>query len=98
MVFFHATHNRLAIMLSRKGSDEVLYLIAIACERMQGPFTWPTCDISVHDRPKNEWGEVSRRIVDNGAGFELICSDVTLITGAGEVFNDPFDGFLAEVQ
>lgn len=91
---FHATHNRLAIMLSKEGVDEVIYLIAIGCERFQGPFSWQLSDFTVNVESNEKSDEVRRRLADDTAGFELLCSDFTLVKGPPEVFENPFFGFL----
>jgi hypothetical protein len=91
---FHVSHNRMAIDVSKKGERDALYIVAVGCERISGPFCWDDADIAVITEPPNQWGEVRRRIVDKHAGFELVCSDVTIAHGPAGVPNDPFDNFL----
>ena len=93
---FHISRKRLAINLSRKDGQEALFIVGIACERISGPFRWDEADIAIITEPPNQWGEVRRRIVDKQAGFELVCSDVTIAHGPDGVPNDPFDNFLDE--
>jgi len=93
---FHVSHNRMAISLYRKGEHDAIYVIAVACERISGPFCWNQAKVIITDEPPNQWGEVRRRIVDSQAGFELLCSDVVIARGPASVPDDPFDKFLAE--
>ena len=89
---FHVTHNRMVICLFRKGEHESLYIVAVGCEHIAGPLQWDPVLITLVTEQPNSWGEVRRRIVDRQAGFELLCSDVTIVRGALGVPNDPFDG------
>ena len=91
---FHVTHNRLAIHLTRKGEREGIYIIAVGCERVAGPFSWDKANMTLITEPPNQWGEVRRRIVDKEAGFEILCSDVVIAHGPAAVPEDPFDKFL----
>ena len=93
---FHVSHNRAAISLYRKGEQEAIYVIGVACERMSGPFCWNQAMVAIVTEPPNQWGEVRRRIVDSWAGFELICSDVVIVRGPASVPDDPFDSFLGD--
>ena len=95
---FHVTHNRLAISLFRKGEHEVIYVVAVACEHISGPFSWDKANLAVITEPANQWGEVRRRVVDKQAGFELLCSDVVIVRGHGSVPDDPFDNFIGEAK
>jgi hypothetical protein len=90
---FHVTRNRMAISLYRKGEHESLYIIAEGCERISGPLKWQQAEITLATEQPNQWGEVRRRIVDSHAGFELLCSYVTIARGPAGVPKDPFDGF-----
>lgn len=95
---FHVTHNRMAIMLSRKDQSEVIYIVAVACEHISGPLSWNLADVSVITEPANQWGEVRRRVVDKQAGFELLCSDVAIVRGPPSVPEDSFENFLGDAK
>jgi hypothetical protein len=88
---FHISHKRMGIILDRKGEQEALYIVGIACERISGPFHWDQANITIITETPNQWGEVCRRIVDKQAGFELVCSDVAIARGLGSAPNDPFE-------
>lgn len=90
---FHVTHMRLALSLSRPREREVVYLTAIGCRRMAGPFSWDSADISIV-REVSQPSKKPRYIVaDRKAGFELICDDVTVVRGTAFVPTNPFHGF-----
>ena len=96
MWLFHVSHNRTAICLYRKGEQEAIYVIAVACERISGPFCWKQAEVTVITEEPNQWGELRRRIVDGQAGFELVCADVVIVRGPASVPDDPFDSFLGD--
>jgi hypothetical protein len=93
---FHVSLSRMVLNLSRKDEQEALYLVAVGCERISGPFHWEPAEVSILTEPPNQRGEVYRRILDKQAGFELLCSDVVIARGAKSVPSDPFSGFLGE--
>lgn len=93
---FHATHKRFAIMLSRPGGAEVVYIVAIGCEHIAGPFCWNDADISIMSRPSTTSKLGLECIVDKVAGFELVCSAVTLVTAPAGDYDTTFEGFLGE--
>ena len=70
----------MVLNLSRKDEQEALYLVAVGCERISGPFHWEPAEVSILTEPPNQ-REVYRRILDKQAGFELLCSDVVIARG-----------------
>ena len=96
MWLFHVTHNRIALALSRKGQFRSLYIVALGCTQISGPFSWQNANISVVTEPSDDAGGSRCRIVDGGAGFELVCSDVAIALGPSSVPPSPFDGFLRD--
>lgn len=95
---FHISRKRMAIILDREGDQEALYIVGLACEHLSGPFRWDQANITITTEPPNQWGEVRRRITDKQAGFELVCSDVTIARGPGGVPNDPFENFFGDAS
>lgn len=89
---FHVTHNRMAIQLCRDDQEDVLYMVAIGCERISGPLCWEPADIVLRSGPPDQWGEVRQHLVDSEAGFELVCSDVTIVRMPPAVPDNPFNG------
>jgi hypothetical protein len=37
---FHVSLKRMAIKLIRKGETEAIFIVAVACEHISGPFSW----------------------------------------------------------
>lgn len=95
---FHVTHNRMAIMLSRTGQQEAVYVVALGCERLSGPFSWKEANLSIVTEPPNQWEEVRRHILDKQAGFDLLCSDVAVFCGPPAVPDDPFENFAGDAK
>lgn len=93
---FHATHKRFAIMLSRPGAAEVVYIVAIGCEHIIGPFCWNDADISIMGRRSNASKRDLECIADKAAGFELVCSAVTLVRAPADDYDTTFEGFLGD--
>ena len=87
---FHVTHKRLAIALHRDGEQRVLYVVAIGCTRVAGPFSWQDSKLSIVSAGNSN----TLQLVDHGAGFELTCSSVTIAEGRPGVPSNPFEHFL----
>jgi hypothetical protein len=87
---FHVTHKRLALRLSRRDESEVLYIVAVGCESIAGPFAWEAADVSIVQSGDRA------RVVDASAGFELGCSSITLVKGPSTEFDTSFEGFMGE--
>jgi hypothetical protein len=92
---FHVSHSRLAICLQRKGDweSDALFLVAVSCQRICGPFYWDGADIAILYEAPNERGERDARIVDANAGFELLSRGGVVIT-LGPPLVTPPDYFL----
>lgn len=93
---YHATFKRLAIMIAMPGREEVLYVVAIGCRHMTGPFSWDGANVTVRDDSSGAATESAIRIVDEVAQFELVCSSVVLLRARAEDFDTSFDSFLGE--
>ncbi|WP_437776710.1 hypothetical protein [Sorangium sp. So ce1097] len=93
---YHATFKRLAIMLSTPDRKEVLYVIAVGCRHITGPFSWDDANITIHNSSANKTMESAVRIIDELAPFELICSSVILARARAEDFDTSFNSFLGE--
>lgn len=63
---------RLAILLDTDPEREPLYVIAVGCEFISGPFTWKNANIQIHY--SGGQAEGGCQIVDELAGFNLVCS------------------------
>ena len=90
---FHATHRRLALVLSRPNEPEVIYVVANGCEYISGPICWKASDVSIHCLTGNA-EEPNCRVVDSAAGFTLICYDAVVVKAPATEFPTSFDSFL----
>ena len=91
---FNVGHKRLAIRLELSESNEVLYIIAISCEHITGPFVWQKVRIQIIESI-NERSSVITVIKDTNAGFELTSSGgVTMVIAPKSDFTQSFDNFL----
>lgn len=89
--------NRLGIRISRRDEPEVIYLVGVSCKHIIGPFYWENANLSIVVGSRDEYGESITRIVDENAGFELLCSGgVTIVQGPATDFDKTFDNFLGE--
>ena len=95
---FHVTHSRLVISLYRNGEQEVIYIVAVGCEKIAGPFSWTEADVEIITEPPDQHGEIHHRVIDKRAGFDLLCSGVAIVRGPASVPDSPFDNFLGEAK
>ncbi len=95
---FHVTHRRLAISLYRNGEQEVIYIVAVGCEKIAGPFSWTEADVEIIKEPLNQHGEIHHRVMDKRAGFDLLCSGVAIVRGPASVPDSFFDDFLGDAK
>ena len=93
---FHVTHMRLAICLSRPKEREAIYITAIGCRKITGPFSWKSADISISRQISEHHTLPQYLVADNNVGFELLCDSVTVVRGAAFVPTNPFRGFSSE--
>ena len=80
---FDLTFRRLALLLRKAGADDILYVVGIGCRHITGPFRWDNAHLSMapsDNRRSDVTGEPLTRLVDQGAGFELLYN-----SGAGLV-------------
>jgi hypothetical protein len=91
---FHVTHKRLALHLFRTDEHEAIYIVAVSCEKIAGPFSWKNADISIAVEQDSQ-GESVYHVLDRQAGFELLCSGgVVMARGPQMVPMDPFRNFI----
>lgn len=93
---YHVTHKRLALMLSKFDEPEVLYIVAVGCAYITGPFSWKKANISIIDNSNPSVGEPIHYVLDEQAGFKLSCSSVTLVTGSAVDLDTTFENFLGD--
>lgn len=93
---FHVSLKRLVIRLSSPGHNQALFIVAIACENMTTDFSWENAHIEIESHLDRLQGEAQTRIIDKGAGFELICGGVSLATGLVGGPDKSFEDFLED--
>jgi hypothetical protein len=82
---FHASLRRLLIELYRpEDKDGMLYLLAVGCQHITGPFYWDSAQITLTEEMDDVRGRVLY-VRDENAGFELLCKGgVSLSYGTWE--------------
>jgi hypothetical protein len=91
---FDVSLRRMAIRIYRPHEAEVIYVTAVGCRHIIGPFTWKDADISIvgASTPQDPGGNC--RVFDQKAGFELLCGDARVVRGPATDFDKTFDNFL----
>jgi hypothetical protein len=88
---YSASLKRLLLRLYLKDKRGFLYLLAVSCHSMSGPFAWVDNEIEIAREPENENGQLITRITDRRAGFELVCKGgVYLIISDSPDFGENF--------
>jgi len=84
----------LALLLTKKNTDETLYVVGVGCQHISGPFGWDNASLSIaasQTKKSNVTGEPLIRLFDENAGFELLCnSDVCMVRGLKTDIVDSF--------
>jgi hypothetical protein len=93
---FHVSFRRLVLRLSRLDEPEVIYIVAVGCDYIVGPFSWKSANVSLITDSSGETEWAVSRILDQEAGFELRCSSVTIARGPSTDFDKTFDNFLGD--
>jgi hypothetical protein len=83
-------------MLFRPDEPEVLYVVAIGCRYITGPFSWKHADVLIVPGSSGGSGEHMCRVSDQQAGFELVCSSATLVRGPATELDESFENFLGD--
>jgi hypothetical protein len=68
---FNATLKRLLIKLTKTGDPQILFVIVVGCEHINGPFSWENSNITV-SKVTGEDGDTTTWIKDSQANFELV--------------------------
>ncbi len=92
---FQVTHKRLLLKLSLSNLDKVVYIVAVTCEHMTGPFSWKNANVKVTLSTDRNTSENVTKISDAGNKFELITSGgFALAYGKDIEFGDSFENFI----
>ncbi len=93
---FDVSLKRVALRIYRPHEPELIYITAVACEHITGPFSWEGANLRIEREPQGAEYPTSCRIVDKDAGFELRCSDAGVVRGPSTDFEKTFDHFLGD--
>jgi hypothetical protein len=93
---FHVSLKRMAIVLTRKGERNAIYIVAIGCENISGPFSWKRANIIIEKNMQK--GDVRYRVIDRQAKFDLLCGGVAIAHGPATVPINPFDNFIGDTM
>jgi hypothetical protein len=93
---YHITMRRMALRIAHPALPEVLYVVGIGCDRIEGPFAWAPADVAVTDRVDHSNGENVCDITDAASGFNLRCSTASLATGPANELDHTFENFLGD--
>ncbi len=89
---YHVSLKRLVIQVYRSSLKETLYVLAMGCTRITGPFSWSPSELIIQ-RVSHMDGTAEVVIADPKAGFQLNCASVTLSLGPQEVPPEPLVHF-----
>jgi hypothetical protein len=96
IVMFSTSLKRMALRLARPNLQEVLYIIGIGCESINGRFNF-TCTTLNINQIENE--ECRTIISDVSEGFSLVTSGgFSLAQGIESEFGTSFDNFLLDKE
>jgi hypothetical protein len=94
---FSTSLKRMALRLVLPNVNEVVYIVGISCESINGRFSYKNAHISITTRFNNEVNQTETIITDRLARFELITSGgFSLAQGTEMEFGESFDNFIKE--
>ena len=92
---FSVSHLKLAILLSLKGIRDVVYVVGLNCERINGPFSYEGADLYIEEFTDEITGDRKTKISDKSSLFELVTfGGFVLAQGPLASFGSSFDHFL----
>ncbi len=89
--------KRIAIRLKVKKSEEVIYLVGIGCESINGYFDHSNVNLAIELSVNREANEEVTKIFDRSLPFELITSGgFSMVIGRIDNFGQPFYNFFKD--
>lgn len=76
LALYEREHRRLLYSLTKGGTGETAYVLAVSARSYSGPIVWKNASVRVQ-RGLTQ-GEVSCVLSDDAAGFRVECSEVIL--------------------
>ncbi|MEO0684143.1 MAG: hypothetical protein AAFY76_03610 [Cyanobacteria bacterium J06649_11] len=96
IAFYSESLSRIAIRLTVPDVDEVIYLIGVGCERINGSFSFPNVALSIEQHFSEEVPEFLTIIRDKRSGFELITTGgFTIAQGLESEFGSAFENLIS---
>ena len=91
---FDVSLKRMVIRIYKPKEPQLIYVAAVNCEHIVGPFAWKMAQIKVIRDPIHSPHPTMCFIVDSRAGIELRCSDAQVLCGPSSDFEKTFEDFL----
>lgn len=90
---FNITLKRLLIKLTKTDDPQILFVIVVGCEHINGPFSWANSNITI-TKETGQDGNVTTLIKDGQANFELVSNGgFALALGSEAEFGKSFVDF-----
>jgi len=97
IVLYSESLRRIAVRLFSTESNEIIYLIGVGCERINGPFHFLNANLSINVNVDKHTNDKVTIISDKVAGFELITSAGFSLSQGKEVeFGTSFENFIID--
>lgn len=97
IAFFSESLNRIAIRIQLPTVNEVIYLIGIGCNSINGRFRFLNTQLLITEDINNESNEKETVIKDKAAGFELVTSGgFSMAQGMESEFGSSFKEFIKD--
>ena len=97
IVAFNIGLKRLLIKLSKSKDSEVLFVIVVGSEHINGPFSWKDGNVSLSQETDETTSEIITKVTDRNAGFELISlGGFALVQGFNSDFDESFINFSSQ--
>jgi hypothetical protein len=94
---FNISLKQLLIKLTKQNESETLFIIAVKCEHIAGPFSWENSRVSISKEIDQESSNTITKIIDNDVSFELVSNGgFALAQGPDSDFGKSFVNFTDE--
>jgi hypothetical protein len=92
---FSLTHKKMALKLVSPTNSKVVFIVGIACENLNGSFTFQDADMFIRVTESHEENSYVTEIKDKQGRFHLVTSGgFSVALGQEYEFGTTFDGFL----
>jgi hypothetical protein len=95
VVMYSDSLKRMAIRITLTGTEQILYLVGVGCEIMNGRFRFSNAQLSITEELNKETDEIITIIRDKAGDFELkTSSGFSLAQGLESEFGRSFENFI----